>query len=124
MKDFDIFCAGCGSLMSYQSAWRESLSGVRVCGEECHKKIQSAYCRSLLANGGIEIDINGEKHLLDKVSLSYEDVCMKVVGRVVDALTITYHKAAGDKQDGTLIKGQTVMVKPGTYISACFTGNA
>jgi hypothetical protein len=44
MRDFEIFCAGCGKSMSYRRAWREPLSHALVCGKECLDKVQLDYC--------------------------------------------------------------------------------
>ena len=47
MRDFELYCAGCGKLMSYQKAWR-CLAGVLICSKECHDKVEIDYCKMIL----------------------------------------------------------------------------
>lgn len=44
MKDFVLFCGGCGREMSYQKAWRAGLVKTLVCSAECKAKVEMDYC--------------------------------------------------------------------------------
>lgn len=52
MTDFELHCAGCGRLMSYQKAWRAGLVPTLVCGKECHDKVELDYCGMIVGKNG------------------------------------------------------------------------
>jgi hypothetical protein len=48
VKDFQLHCAGCGQLMSYNNAWRGGLVKTLVCGKECHNKVETDYVNAII----------------------------------------------------------------------------
>ena len=46
--NFNLFCAGCGRVMSHDKAWRAGLVHTLVCGKECHDKVENDYCNAII----------------------------------------------------------------------------
>lgn len=44
----EIYCAACGKLINFESAWRDSLSNTKICGKQCLEKIQLGYAKMIL----------------------------------------------------------------------------
>lgn len=55
MRDFELFCAGCGRKMSYQKAWR-CMAHTLVCGKECHDKVDMDYAGMIVVKKPEEVN--------------------------------------------------------------------
>ena len=84
----------------------------------------------LMASGMVQIVVNGQRINVLGSSMFYESVVR--LARIGAGLppetdaryTITYRGAGGEKSDGSLLPGQSVVVKDGMKITAVITGNA
>ncbi len=72
----------------------------------------------------IMIKINGEEYVTHAFTLSYYEVVDLMNGDARALYSMTYHKANGPRPDGTLIPGEYVTIKNGTYFNAFVTGNS
>lgn len=70
------------------------------------------------------IIVNGEEKLVEKPELTYQDVIDLAATsdeEKKEIFSITYRKAAGEKQKGILAPGESVCIKDGTTFSAFVT---
>lgn len=71
----------------------------------------------------VTIIINAEEYTFTKDKIFYEDICQILLGKVVEAFTVTYSYGRNGRK-GILGKGDYIFVKEGMVINAGWTGNA
>jgi hypothetical protein len=72
----------------------------------------------------IPVIINGVEHTVMKRKLTYDEIVFRATEGLSNALhSVTFSKALGDKKEGILFPGQSVVVKSGTIFNAYITDN-
>lgn len=71
------------------------------------------------------IIVNGQQKTVTSKKLSFEDIVLLAFGHINPGgntiYTMTYKKAAGNKQEGTLVAGEVIKVKSGVIINVTAT---
>lgn len=72
-----------------------------------------------------QIVVNGREKIVHTDKVSFEDILHLAFDPVPSGpnwvFTVTYRHAAGPRPDGTLVKGETVMIKDDTVFHATAT---
>ena len=73
-----------------------------------------------------KIIVNGRENVVEKEVLTFDEVVKlaDVKGGSDVLYTVTYRKAAGKKEDGILVEGETVEVKDGTIFNVTATSKS
>lgn len=73
----------------------------------------------------VSVFINGQRHMLEKIEISYEDIVTLAFGHYENnpnvVYTIIYLKGNNDKPKGEIVKGETIKLKDQMIINVTRT---